>query len=285
MARTERHRVGNGHIDSDQPNTPPSPDQIVEEAKRRIAGRPPTTPPQLKGTALKLNRGVFWLANHWVGLINAVILVYLAGTFVAPVLMHTDAQRAAGAVYAFYRPFCHQYPFRSWFLYGDAAAHPLHEPISLLKMNALSAYVGSPEEGYKIALCQRDVAIYGAMLVTGLAYGVARRFAKIRPLPLWLYFTFGIVPMLLDGGIQWLSYAIWLIFPGLLAEPFETIPLMRALTGALFGFGVIGVGYPYLAEYFDDVRDTLRDKYGWGGDSPQRSVVGSQPEPALGSQE
>jgi len=261
------------NIHTDEPGTPPqtappqTAEEIVAEAQRRIAERPAEERPRPKRTARKLNHGVYWLANHWVGLINAVILLYLAGTFLAPVLMHTGAERAAGAVYAFYRPFCHQYPFRSWFLYGDAAAHPLEEPISLLEMNALSSHVGSADEGYKVALCQRDVAIYGAMLATGIAYGIARRFTKVRPMPLWLYFVFGILPMLLDGGIQWLSYAIKMVFPGLLAEPFETIPMMRTLTGALFGFGVIGVGYPYLGEYFDDVRDTLRVKLGLSGSS------------------
>ncbi len=92
------------------------------------------------------------------------------------------------------------------------------------------------------------------MLVAGLVYAPLRKIVKLPALPMWLYFAFGVMPMMLDGGIQWISYALWQFFPGLLAEPFETIPAMRTLTGALFGLGVIAVGYPYLAEYFDDVK-------------------------------
>jgi len=239
-------------------------EEIIQEAQQRIAGHPAEQQRQSRRTTvLRLNRGVFWLANHWVGLFTVLILLYLGGTFLAPVLMHAGAERAAGAIYAFYKPFCHQYPFRSWFLYGDTLAHPLREPVSILKMNALSSYVGSADAGYKVALCQRDVAIYGMMAIAGMVYGVVRRFTKVPPMPLWLYFTFGIVPMMLDGGIQWISYAVWQFLPGLLDQPFETIPALRTLTGALFGFGVIGVGYPYLGEYFDDVRSTLHKKYGW----------------------
>ena len=256
--------MGPGTVDKGQKGELLTAEEIVQEAQQRSAELPTEQQEQSRrATVLRLNRGVFRLANHWVGLFNVLILLYLGGTFLAPVLMHAGAEGTASALYAFYKPFCHQYPFRSWFLYGDTLAHPLREPVSILKMNALSSYVGSADAGYKVALCQRDVAIYGMMAIAGMVYGVVRRFTKVPPMPLWLYFTFGIVPMMLDGGIQWVSYAVWQFLPGLLDQPFETIPALRTLTGALFGFGVIGVGYPYLGEYFDDVRSTLHEKYGW----------------------
>ncbi len=255
--------MGPGNLDKGQQGEPLTTEEIIQEAQRRIAGQPTEPPPARRKTVLRLNRGVFWLSNHWVGLFNVLILLYLGGAFLAPVLMHGGAEGAASALYIFYRPFCHQYPFRSWFLYGNAVAYPLRQPISILEMNALSSYVGSADAGYKVALCQRDVAIYGMMAMAGMIYGVARRFTKVPPMPLWLYFTFGILPMMLDGGIQWTSYAVWQFVPSLMDQPFETIPALRTLTGALFGFGVIGVGYPYLGEYFDDVRGTLHEKHGW----------------------
>ncbi|MBN2391150.1 MAG: DUF2085 domain-containing protein, partial [Anaerolineae bacterium] len=79
--------------------------------------------------------------------------------------------------------------------------------------------------------------------------------------PMWAYFAFGIVPMMLDGGIQWISYAAWVFFPAFIKIPFETTPLMRALTGALFGLGIVAAAYPYLNEYFEDVRRVLKEKY------------------------
>lgn len=255
-------------VDRDPPTAPADDDrtaEILAEAQRRVADHelPASNGPNPR-TVRRLNRGVYWLAAHWVGFFNLLILLYVGGTLLAPVLMHLGADRGGNALYAFYRPFCHQYPFRSFFLFGESAAQPLQEPIPLNEMTVLSRFVGDPQVGYKIALCQRDVAIYGMMLVAGVVYGLLRRGRRrIPPLPLWLYFAFGILPMLLDGGVQWLSYALWQFIPGLLDQPFETIPAMRALTGALFGFGVIAVGYPYLAEYFDDVLVTLEEKYGW----------------------
>jgi len=65
---------------------------------------------------------------------------------------------------------------------------------------------------------------------------------------------------MLDGGIQWLSYVAWVLFPGLIPVPFETTPLMRTLTGALFGLGLVATAYPYLNEYFEDVYHTLERK-------------------------
>ncbi len=241
-------------------------DGVVREAERRIQARgaaPSGRGPAVRVAAIHANRAVHFLASHWIALFNAAIVLYLGGAILAPVAMHLGLTRLAGVLYALYGPFCHQYPFRSWFLFGEAAAYPLHEPISVLEMSELGAFLGDPQVGYKIALCQRDVAIYGAMLAAGLIYGPLRKIVKIPPLPLWLYFIFGILPMLLDGGIQWLSYAVYQFIPALLAQPFETIPAMRTLTGALFGLGVTAVGYPTLAEYFDEIRATLHQKYGW----------------------
>lgn len=240
------------------------PQEILDEAQRRMAARAePTITTAQRERAARLNRGVYWLARHWVGIFNVAIALYVGGAILAPVLMHLGLPRLASALYAFYGPFCHQYPFRSWFLFGDAVIHPLHEPVSILQMNALTKVVGNAEMGYKMALCQRDIALYAAMVGGGMVYGIARRRFEIPALPLWLYFTFGILPIALDGGIQWISYALWEFVPGLLAQPFETVPVMRALTGSLFGLGVIGVGYPYINEYFEDVLRVQAAKYDW----------------------
>ena len=37
--------------------------------------------------------------------------------------------------------------------------------------DAMYGFIGSPELGYKVAFCERDVAIYLAVLLAGLAYG------------------------------------------------------------------------------------------------------------------
>ncbi len=254
--------MGSGPIDGERVSNETR--EVIAEAERRIRERE-TPDPGGGNWATRLNRAVFWWANHWVGVLNAIVLIYIGGATMAPALMALGRPGIARVFYALYAPFCHQYAFRSWFLFGErlAAAYPLQAPVSLVAMRELGAFVGSSEAGYKIALCQRDVAIYGAMLLTGLAYGPAKRRWTIEPLPLWLFYLFGMLPMLLDGGIQWLSYGLWQFVPGLLAQPFETAPALRALTGALFGIGVVAVGYPHLGTYFDETVATLKEKYGW----------------------
>jgi len=232
-----------------------NPEDIVAEAQRRIQARGESAPADIASNmprhtwAVRANWGVFWLSRHWLALFNVLIGLYTAGALCAPVFMHWGWVDGGKVLHTFYKPFCHQYPFRSWFLFGEQGAYPLHEPISVIAMNQSSRYLGDVDTGYKMALCQRDVAMYGIIVLAGLVYGIVRSRRRVQPLPMWLFFVFGVMPIALDGGIQWLSYLLWTFFPGVFATPFETIPVMRALTGALFGLGLVAVSYPLLDEY------------------------------------
>lgn len=246
-----------GNIDDRTPST----ETILNEAQRRLQERVQSERPTQQTWVDTLNRGVFWLARHWLVVFNTLTGLFLGGALLPPVLLKLGLPGAADILYAIYRPLCHQYPFRSWFLFGPQLAYPLTAPIHVAEMNTVRNFVGDAHIGYKTALCQRDVSIYGAMLLAGLVYGILRRRKTIQPWPMWAYFAFGIVPMMLDGGIQWISYAAWVFFPAFIKIPFETTPLMRALTGALFGLGIVAAAYPYLNEYFEDVRRVLKEKY------------------------
>ena len=242
-------------------NHTPAAEDILNEAQRRLRERTPQRAVTQQVWADRLNRGVFWLARHWLAVFNALTALFLGGALLPPVLLKLGLSGVADVLYAIYRPLCHQYPFRSWFLFGPQLAYPLTEPISVREMNTIRGFVGDAHVGYKMAICQRDIAIYGAMLLAGLIYGVLRHRRSIQPWPMWRYFAFGILPMMLDGGIQWISFAVWLYLPILVKVPFETTPLMRTLTGALFGLGIVAAAYPYLNEYFEDVRRFLQQKY------------------------
>ncbi|MBS3784652.1 MAG: DUF2085 domain-containing protein, partial [Anaerolineae bacterium] len=97
----------------------------------------------------------------------------------------------------------------------------------------------------------------------GLLYGLLRRRWNVRPLPWWGYILMGLVPMGLDGGYQFLSYALPLVFPGISLQPYETTPLMRLITGTLFGWATVWLAYPYLQESMEDVRASLGRRFGW----------------------
>jgi hypothetical protein len=90
-----------------------------------------------------------------------------------------------------------------------------------------------------------------------------RRRWDIQPLPWWGYILLGLVPMGLDGGYQFLSYALPLVFPGISLEPYETTPLMRLITGTLFGGATVWLAYPYVQESMEDVRVSLERRFRW----------------------
>lgn len=213
------------------------------------------------------DRFIFWLSRRWLGVFNTLAFLYVGLPFLAPTLMHLGAERAASFIYTIYRPLCHQLPQRSWFLFGPQIAYRLPELMALAGDEVTGAFsnsfVGNEAVGYKVAICQRDVAIYGAILLFGVLYGLLRRRWDVRPLPWWAYILLGLVPMGLDGGYQLLSYLLPLIFPGLSLEPHETTPLMRLVTGTLFGWATVWLAYPYVQESMADVRASLEQRCGW----------------------
>ena len=91
--------------------------------------------------------------------------------FLAPVLLALGYAEPANAIYAAYAVVCHQWAFRSYFLFGPHLEYGPDTLGGLVGQGAMYGFVGSPELGYKVAFCERDVAIYLAVLLAGLAYG------------------------------------------------------------------------------------------------------------------
>ncbi len=230
---------------------------IVEEAQRQArAQRVSAMAPWERALLIGIKRLTWWITQHWLALFNGLLALYLGLAFLAPVLAATGHTAAAHTLYRLYSYVCHQYPFRSWFILGEHSHYPLQTPVTLQDMAALRQFIGGPGFGYKVALCQRDVAIYGSMLLGGLGYGLVRRWRRPRPLPFGLVLLLGIAPMLLDGGLQWFSYLISYLFPTWSIKPHETSAFLRTLTGALFGLSLIAFAYPQVDEEF--FRETER---------------------------
>ena len=204
-----------------------------------------------------LNGFANWFSRHWLALIVGIMLVYSLLPFVAPVLMKAGATAAAQFIYQPYKLVCHTYGFRSFFLFGEQVVYARGngdgeferatgitlDPAGLLQARD---FQGNVQMGYKVALCQRDIAIYLSIGLNGIAFAFLRR--RARPLP-WLWFILiGIVPIGLDGFSQMLSqYPLSLI-------PFrESTWYLRVITGSLFGFGVAWLVLPLIEETMHDV--------------------------------
>ena len=204
--------------------------------------------PQVTGwkrdLVLFLDHQIYRLAKHWLLLFNLVIGIYVLLPIVAPFAAVSGHPMVSRVLYTVYRPACHQLPERSFFLFGPKATYTLDE---LWSVGAISEqddifgrqrFLGTPIVGFKMALCQRDMALYVALLIGGLLFGLLRR--RLRPLKLWIFLVC-LLPMAIDGLTQLL----------LLRE--STWPL-RLITGGLVGVSAVWLLYPHLEAAFADVR-------------------------------
>jgi uncharacterized membrane protein len=126
-------------------------------------------------------------------------------------------------------------------------------------------FKGDARMGYKVALCERDIAIYIALTTTALIFPFVKR--RLRPAPFMLYIWLGIAPIGLDGFSQLLGYppfSSYKLFQFL--EVRETTPFFRYLTGALFGLMNGWLAFPYLHKSAQDnvrrLEEAIRDLEG-----------------------
>lgn len=212
----------------------------------------------------------FWISRRYLLLLNLFMLFYVGLPFLAPSLMKLGAEFPAKAIYRIYSPLCHQFGFRSFFLFGEQTYYPLAEaniggvktfeevtgilhlgdPYSVTRFAARS-YVGDETVGYKIALCERDVAIYAAILLFGIIFGLTGR--RIKPLHWMIWLLIGLGPIGLDGFSQLFSQFDWQWFAAIIPYR-ESTPFLRVLTGALFGFSTAWFAYPNIEESMNETR-------------------------------
>jgi uncharacterized membrane protein len=241
------------------------------------------TQPQ-KSTSNTLTRRAdqlsYGFAKHWLLIFNTAVAIYVfLPMLVAPMLMNVGATAPARLIYTIYSPMCHQMASRSYFWFGEQAAYPRElagtdlQPLEAYTPDipefagvadedwarfflAARRFIGNEQMGYKMALCERDIAIYGFVLIFGLLYALLRNRINIRPLPILVFIIIGMVPIALDGFSQLFGYygapidgsaaqglqaSIGNIFPLR-----ESPPFLRFGTGALFGFMLGWLVYPHI---------------------------------------
>jgi uncharacterized membrane protein len=216
------------------------------------------------------DRFTYWFSRHYVGVLNILVIIYLGLPVLAPVLLRAGFEAPARLIYRGYGLVCHQLSFRSFFIFGEQLVYPreaahvddllsysqatgLGEESTVADLYQARDYVGNPEVGYKIALCQRDMAIYLGILMFGLIFAISGR--RLPALPWYLWLLLGIVPVGLDGLSQLLSQ------PPMDFLPYrESTPFLRSLTGFLFGFSTAWFGYPIVEETMAESRRIMRRK-------------------------
>lgn len=192
--------------------------------------------------ARRVDGAVIWIARHWLALFNSLFALYLLLPFLAPALTRAGLTAPASVLYSVYSVTCHQLPERSYFLFGERPFYSL----SALEVSGLGegqslfqrrAFNGNEVTGYKVAVCQRDVAIYGSVVLAGLLFGLLR--GRIRSISLKVYLLF-LIPIAFDGLSQLFGLR-------------ESSWWLRTVTGGLFGAASVWLAYPYIEAAMRDV--------------------------------
>jgi uncharacterized membrane protein len=112
--------------------------------------------------------------------------------------------------------------------------------------------------GYKVAFCQRDVAIYGSILLFGIVFSLFRKKIKSYPWSIYLWVLIGIIPIAIDGFSQ-LPSLITTSLPAWMPIR-ESTPFLRTLTGGLFGLMTAYYVYPVIEETMLETRKLMAHK-------------------------
>ena len=223
------------------------------------------------------DRAMDWVSRHYLALINLFMLLYFGLPILAPVLMKAGAALPANVIYTIYKPLCHQFGFRSFFLFGEQPYYPLKEaglagiktfdqitgfvdlenPIAYSRYQARQ-FIGNETVGYKMALCERDIAIYSAIFLFGIVFAFTGR--RMKPLHWMLWVLIGLAPIGLDGFSQLFSQMNWSWLASILPYR-ESTPFLRVLTGGLFGFTTAWFAYPYMEESMAETRQFFIKKF------------------------
>jgi uncharacterized membrane protein len=185
---------------------------------------------------------VSWFEKYYLHLILFLLVIFILLPVLAPVLVKNGLEFPARLIYWAYSNLCHQLPYRSWFLFGTHTHYPLEITDIERGLDFATAFqyngelensriiIGSETLGYKIAICQRDLAMYLGLLLSGYGFLI---FGKIwRRIPFWAWVAFGVLPLAFDGFSQLAGHleTLPVLFPLR-----ESTPLLRTMTGGLFG--------------------------------------------------
>ncbi len=237
------------------------------------------------------------LARNWLRIALLLLALYSGLPWLAPTLAKLGFDGPADFLYTLYSPFCHQFAFRSPFLFGEQAFYPRRAAGS--GYQPFEVYASESEaflEQYRFwssAFGSRAPAPPGT--VDGLSeFSVAQQLAArhfIGDESLGYKTSLcardlAIYTMLFAGGLIYRRYRwrirplpLWLFvlvglgpvgldgFSQLLSYPpfefwpvRETAPLFRIVTGGLFGLMSAWLGFPHIERSMQDLGESLANE-------------------------
>jgi len=181
----------------------------------------------------------------------AFLLIFCASLFIPPLLSFSDEENGRKA-YALFSPLCHQKLSRSICIFHDQLGYYIDDctPQNGSFVPNDQRLISSERNGsigYKFPVCSRDVGIYFAMLLGAAAYPLIRRIEDEK-IPPPIYLIIALIPIALDGGIQFLSDL------GILPFVYESTNIVRLITGGISGFVASIYVIPILVNLFSEYR-------------------------------
>jgi uncharacterized membrane protein len=184
----------------------PGAPRTQEELAASLYGRAPRLDPELPANpagARRLYAVLDGIRAHWLTIVNSLLGALLGVALLTPLGYAFGLTGLSDGVFHAYRFICGQTPSHSFYI-----------------------------AGYQACLCSRCMAIYGSILLAGLALALFRGGAPIRPLN-WKFWLLAMVPMALDGGTQLFGWR-------------ESNVFLRLLTGAIFGLATAWFLFPQI---------------------------------------
>lgn len=251
---------------------------------------------------VRLNVWLLRLSRRWLRVALTLLGIYAALPWVAPTLMHFGLEGPAHLLYFAYGPFCHQFAFRSFFLFGEQPEYP----------RAISGTTLTPYETYIVQSPQFRQALsnwiipgrstaqsvdefdpyvwsYELQFASKDFFGDPRMGYKLaiceRDISIYtalflggLIYSIPVVRRRLRPVPIWLYILLGVAPIGIdgfsqllgyapfnLWPPRETLPVFRVVTGTLFGFMNAWLAFPYLELSFRDTRNQLQAKLARAG--------------------
>jgi uncharacterized membrane protein len=227
---------------------------------------------------IAVQKSILFVTRYWYLLMLGLTWLVLALGFLAPLLLALGLPGAAQWCYEVLAPHNHQLPQRSYFLFGEAGVIQTYTVGQLIGQGAdplnLQSFTGNADIGYKTALNHRMIAIFGAMLIGGLGWGLAKGQPRVKVMGLLLL----ALPLLVDGLSHMVSedsglgfretnaWAMTLTGGSFSPEFYTGITVgtlnwwLRTVTGSLFGLGLVWFLCSYLSARFAPIRAKLEPK-------------------------
>ena len=177
-----------------------------------------------------------------------VFFTILVGSILATPLLAFSHD--VGPIYDGFSYACHQKLSRSLCVFNDGQGFWIAdcipqtgEYVADLADRTTTRVEIDGQVGYKMPVCSRDMGLYAAMLIGGAIYPIVRGL-KDRGIYPAIYLIIAIIPLGLDGGVQFISDA------GGIPLAYESTNSIRLLTSAIAGLASAFYAIPVLINMF-----------------------------------